>query len=94
MVFHFALPFGVLLSRDIKRSARTLALVAVALLVVRVVDVVWLVAPAFGRTGLAVHVLHVAAVVGIGGLWLAVFVTRLARRPLVPLHDPSLQLTP
>jgi hypothetical protein len=27
---------------------------------------------------------------GVGGIWTAFFISRLKRRPLVPLHDPSL----
>lgn len=90
VAFHFALPFVVLLSRDVKRKARTLAGVAVALVVIRLVDVFWMVAPAFRQTAPSLSWLDLATVVGIGGVWIAVFVRQLAGRPLVPMHDPSL----
>jgi len=89
-VFHFALPFVVLLSREVKQRARTLATVAVALVVMRVVDVFWLVKPAFRPAGFSLHWLDVATVMALGGLWLALVVRHLQEQPLVPLHDPSL----
>jgi hypothetical protein len=89
-VFHFALPFVVLLSREVKRRARTLAVVAVALVVMRVVDMLWLVKPAFQPAGFSLHWLDVATVMALGGLWLALVVRHLEERPVVPLHDPSL----
>ena len=92
VVFHFALPFVLLLSRSLKRRRRTLAGVAVALIVVRFADVFWMITPAFEHRGLALHWLDVAAVVAIGGLWLAFFVRHLASAPVVPLRDPALPL--
>jgi hypothetical protein len=92
IVFHFALPFALLLSRGLKRQKRTLAAVAIALVAVRIMDVFWMVAPAFRPEGLAVHWLDAAALVGIGGLWFALFVRRLSGAPVVPLRDPSLPL--
>src|SRR5436309_6317288 len=43
MLFHFALPFVVLLSRTVKREGRLLVRVAIAVLVVRLVDLWWLI---------------------------------------------------
>jgi hypothetical protein len=92
VVLHFALPFALLLSRDLKRDARRLAALAATLWLVRWVDVWWLVAPAFHPGDLALHWLDLATAVGLGGLWVAHFVRRLAARPLVPLHDPWLRV--
>jgi hypothetical protein len=72
-LFHFVLPFVLLLSRNLKRRARALGLVAAVLFFTGILDVFWLVTPAFFQTGLSVHWLHVAASIGIGGLWLAAF---------------------
>ena len=46
--------------------------------------------PAFSPTGLTVHWLDLAAVIGLGGIWLSVFVRNLEGVPLVPLNDPAL----
>jgi hypothetical protein len=105
VVFHFAAPFALLLSRDLKRSAPRLVLVAVAILIMRLVDLVFLVSPDFDASGvnrhllpaadthgarLFVHWLDVAAPIGIGGVWLWMFLTQLALRPLLPIRDPQL----
>jgi hypothetical protein len=90
ILFHFGLPFVLLLSRTVKRQARTLAALAVALLGVRLADVFWMIAPAFASGGLTLHWLDVTAVLGIGGVWLGLFVWRLAEGPVVPLNDPAL----
>ena len=86
VLFHFALPFLLLLSRDLKRNARTLARGRGLVLVMRVVDLYWLIAP-----DLAGHhgALHGAACIrtgwtwrrrsAIGGLWLVAVRARAAR---------------
>lgn len=97
VVFHFVLPFLLLLSRDLKRDARLLALVAAGVLAVRMVDLFWLVAPNLqgghgdhAPHGLSVHWLDFAAPIGMGGLWIAAFARELANRPLLPLGEPEL----
>jgi hypothetical protein len=87
VVFHFAVPFFLLLSRATKRSARVLTRVAVAILVLRLVDLIWLVEPAFSSS-LRVHWMDFAAPIGIGGIWLAIFCRQLKPWPLLPLNDP------
>jgi len=90
IAFHFALPFFLLLSRRLKRNPRQLAMVALGLVVIRYVDVYWLVTPAFEPGHFAMHILDLTAVVGLGGVWLWTVVWLLADKPLVPLRDPSL----
>ncbi len=89
VLFHFALPFVLLLSRSLKRSARGLATVALLVLLVRFVDMFWLVAPAFDPKAFAVHLIDLAALAAVGGFWLWLFVHQLEGRPLLPLRDPS-----
>jgi hypothetical protein len=91
-VFHFALPFVLLLSRGTKRKVRALAMVAVAMIFMRLIDMFWLVAPAH-RTGLSIHWLDVAAPIGIGGIWVAAFVWQLKGKALLPIYDPRLEET-
>src|SRR5437762_3538213 len=90
IVFHFAVPFVLLLMRFIKRRARVLAAVAAGLMVMSAVDIYWLTVPAFAsdRSGPSFHWTDGAAWLGIGGVWLWGFITYLNRQPLVPLHDP------
>lgn len=88
-LFHFLLPFLLLLSRDLKRSARRLSVVAAVVLVMRWIDVYWLAAPSFGHR-LAPHWLDAATMIGLGGVWVALFVGQLQRRALIPINDPNL----
>jgi hypothetical protein len=96
VVGHFALPFMLLLSRDLKRNSSTLAKVAVAVLAMRLVDLIWLVAPSFVHGDPAadaahhfpIHWMDIAIPVGLVGLWVAVFVRNLRGRTLLPLNDP------
>ena len=62
----------------------------------RLVDVYWLVRPVFTQASASaasarfqVHWLDLAAAVGIGGVWLAVFLWQLEERPLLPVNDPE-----
>jgi drug/metabolite transporter (DMT)-like permease len=87
----FLLPWYLLLFRPLKRNRRTLAAIAGLLVCMQLVNVFWMVEPPFERDGPVVDWLDVFAVVGFGGLWLAVFVWQLAARPLLPAHDPRLQ---
>jgi hypothetical protein len=90
VVFQFFLPFGLLLSSDLKRNGRVLAMVAGAILVMRWLDYVWQVEPAFHERHAAFAWLYLAAPVAIGGVWVFFFVRELKKRPLLPLHDPYL----
>ena len=90
VVCHFILPFLLLLSREVKQQVRYLSLLAVFLLVMRYIDMVWNVDPAFDQGRFRFHWMDVAAGVGVGGIWIAAFVARLRQRPLLPLHDPDL----
>jgi hypothetical protein len=90
VLFHFAVPFALLLSRDLKRNARRLARVAILLLLMRYVDLLWWIAPnslpGF-QGGIWFQWMDIVIPVGIGGIWMAAFVWALRQRPLVPLHD-------
>jgi hypothetical protein len=95
LLFHFALPFALLLSRPLKRNARALATVATLMLVMQVVDVFWLVAPDLvshgeGLAPLRIHWMDAASLVGLGGLWLALFARQALAAPLLPAGEPEL----
>jgi hypothetical protein len=90
VLFHFVLPFLLLLSRGLKRRPRTLGALAAWVLFVRLVDIFWIVRPEFLHPGLDLHWLDFALPVGIGGIWLGVFFSQLRTRPLLPLGEPEL----
>jgi hypothetical protein len=85
---HFVLPFVLLLSRDLKRRPRLLAKVAALVLVMRLIDLVWLVGPMFEHEGFPIHWMDVALPLGLAGVWLFVFARNLRSRALLPLNDP------
>ena len=90
VLFQFVMPFVLLLSYRLKRRARGVATVALMLIVIRFVDVFWIITPAFDPGRLSVHVLDLAAVLALGGFWVWLFVRQLEGRPLLPLRDPTL----
>ena len=88
---HFALPFLLLLSRDLKRNSRLLAGVAIFIMLMRLVDIIWLVAPVFEHHGFPIHWMDVAVPAGLAGVWLFLFARNLRNHPLMPLNDPYLK---
>jgi hypothetical protein len=91
IIFHFFVPFLLLLNRDLKRQGTLLVAVAGWIVVMRFVDLFWLIGPLHGEGPLRVHWVDVAAPIGIGGLWLAMFIWQLRSRALLPLGDPYLK---
>ncbi|HVU12339.1 MAG TPA: hypothetical protein VHD90_13735 [Phototrophicaceae bacterium] len=74
IVLNIAVPFVLLLSRGIKSRVRSLALVALLILIAQFVYVYWLIVPAFGA---AVDGLTLILPIGMCGLWIAAFAYRL-----------------
>ena len=85
-VFGFAVPFAMLLSRPFKRNIRKLVWLAVWMLVIRYIDLFWIIEPNFSKT-LAVTVADIVVPIGIGGIWLWYFFRNLASLPLIPAYD-------
>jgi hypothetical protein len=94
VLFHFAFPFLVLLTRDIKIRAKWLALLAIFILLMRLVDMFFLIGPTPTVSGHAegFHIswMDFVAPVAVGGIWLWYFFGQLLKRPLVPVNDPFL----
>lgn len=90
-LFHFFLPFFLLLFRGVKRRVAALTAMAAMLFVVHILDTYWLVMPTFHQGGVRVSWLDFLTPIGIGGLWVAAFLAFLKAAPLLPQHDPGLQ---
>ena len=90
-VFHFAIPFVLLLARRNKRRKNTLAVIAVSVVLMRFVDLTWLIVPAH-EPSVHIHWLDVVTFISVGGLWLAAFARQLRLRPVLPLNDPEFGL--
>jgi hypothetical protein len=97
ILLHFAFPYLVLLSRDVKRNAKYLAMLAIFILFMRLVDLFYIIAPApmVGSHGeqMGFHIswMDFLAPVAVGGIWLWWFFGELRKRPLVPINDPFLE---
>jgi hypothetical protein len=91
LLLQFVLPFLLLLSRRANRNPRTLVTAATLLVVMRFVDVSWLVLPAFSRGAFRLDWMNLAAPIGLGGLWLALYARNLLARPLLPVNDPGFE---
>jgi hypothetical protein len=86
---HFAVPYALLLSRDLKRDVSRLRVIAAWLVFIRIIDYFWYVAPEF-HDGFNVSLLDVALPIALGGIFVALFAMQLRARPLLPLNDPGL----
>ena len=99
LLFHFALPFSLLLSREVKRQTKTMTAIAGLVIVMRLVDLFWYIGPAgaHGEHALDVpfHVswIDLAAPLGIGGIWISTFLKHLGSHSLMPMRDPLLEET-
>jgi hypothetical protein len=91
VILQFAFPFLILLSRAAKKSASRLAMLAVLILVMRIVDVIWLVEPSFDHGHFHLSWMDIVAPISLGGLWLGMFAWQLQKRPLLPINDPQLE---
>lgn len=91
VVLGFFLPFFLLLFRNVKRKTRSLVIVTVLILLMRLVDMFWTVLPAFGGGKIRLGWMDLALPLGMGGVWFAYFLWQLERMPILPAHDPRME---
>jgi hypothetical protein len=89
LVFHFFVPFFLLLSQDLKRNAKILPKIAMWLILMRLVDLYWMTRPEFTSRAVPTW-LDLVLPIALGGLWLGFFAFNLKQCPLLPLGDPKL----
>ena len=89
VIFHFFVPFFLLLSQDVKRNLKVLPKIAVWLILMRLVDLFWMTRPEFTSRALPTW-LDLVLPIALGGLWLGFFAFNLKQCPLLPLGDPDL----
>jgi hypothetical protein len=90
IVLHFAVPFLLLLFRDVKETGPALLGVALGVLVMRFVDLLWWVEAAFPHNGTSFFwLLDVSAFFALGGVWVWWFARLLRRTSLEPVHGPN-----
>lgn len=89
VIFHFFIPFFLLLSQDLKRRAQIISKIAIWLILMRLVDLFWMTRPEFTSSAVPSW-LDVVLPIALGGLWLGFFAFNLKQCPLLPLGDPHL----
>jgi hypothetical protein len=89
LVFHFAVPFLLLLSQDVKRNARLVSKIAMWMIFMRLVDLFWMTRPEFTTRAMPTW-RDIVIPVALIGLWVGFFAKNLKRLPLLPLGDPKL----
>jgi hypothetical protein len=94
-IFHWLIPFTLLLSRDLKRNKKRLVRVCQWMVFARAFDLFWLIEPNFKDAARNLHfswgiLEYVAVPVAMVAFWVAYFCTQLKSRPLVQTNDPHL----
>jgi hypothetical protein len=87
-LFHFCVPFVILLSRPFKRNIRKLFWLAVWLLFMRFVDLFWIIEPNFSKN-FTVTIADIVVPMAIGCIWIFFYCRNLAALPLLPAYDVS-----
>jgi hypothetical protein len=92
-LFHWLIPFSLLLSRDIKRNKTRMVRVCQWMIFAKAFDLFWLIEPNFKDAARNLHfswgiLEYVAVPVAMVSLWVAYFCTQLKTRPLVQSNDP------
>lgn len=90
-IAHFLVPFFALLSSEIKRNPRTLAVISAWILLWHYLDVYWVVMPALHPEAPAPHWIDLAALAGVGGIAVAYTLWTLRGGYTIPVGDPYLQ---
>lgn len=87
LLFHFIIPFFMLLLRAVKRNPMLLGSVATLILITQLIFMYLQIIPAFPTSGPLDHWMDAIAPLGVGGIWLGCFLLMLRRRPLLPRYD-------
>jgi hypothetical protein len=87
IVFHFFLPFTMLLMRSIKDRPATIGVVAIIILVIRFVAIYWMTQPSFSGPHFYFSWMTIAAWLGIGGFWMFLFLGQLKGQTIIPIHE-------
>jgi len=91
IALHFAIPFLLLLFRDIKLHPVRLQRVAMYLCVICAIDVVWWIEPSMENpSGFPYFLMDIGSIVGIGGLFAIFWIRNLKQRPLFPASQAFL----
>jgi hypothetical protein len=91
VILSFFFPFFLLLFRHVKRRTRSLLIVVFIVLLMRLVDMYWMVLPAFGGGNVRLSWMDIALPLGMAAIWFSYFLWQLQRMPILPIHDPRME---
>jgi hypothetical protein len=94
-LFHWLIPFTMLLSRDLKRNKKRLLRVCQWMVFAKAFDLFWLIEPNFKDAARNLHfsfgiLEYIAVPVALVSFWVAFYATNLKARPVVQTNDPHL----
>jgi hypothetical protein len=94
-MFHWLIPFSLLLSKDIKKNKKRLMRICQWMIFAKAFDLFWLVEPNFKDAARNLHfslgmLEYIAVPVAMTALWVAFYCNQLKSRPLVATNDPHL----
>jgi hypothetical protein len=97
-IFHWLIPFCLLLSRDLKRNKTKMIWLASWMIFARCVDMFWLIEPGYADAAGNLHIhnnigilAYITVPVAVMSLWAAYYLTQLKARPLINLNDPHVE---
>jgi hypothetical protein len=97
-IFHWLIPFCLLLSRDLKRNKRKMIWLTCWMIFARCVDMFWLIEPGYADAAGNLHIhnnigilAYITVPVAVLSLWAAYYLTQLKTRPLINLNDPHVE---
>jgi hypothetical protein len=88
-ILQFGVPLFLLLMRSVKSNPKILVRVAGIVLFMQLVFAFYLVIPPFRAPSLGQHWMELLTPFALGGIWLAYFLDRLRRQPVLALNDPN-----
>jgi hypothetical protein len=91
VIGHFALPFTLLLSSDLKKNYKAIRAVALLVIVMRCAGVFWETVPEFFPEHIHLSLMDATTPIALGGLFVAFFLTNLVKRPLIAPNNPKLE---
>jgi hypothetical protein len=94
-VFHWVIPFTLLLSRDLKRSKSKMIWLCCWMLFARTFDLFWLIEPNFKDAARNLHfsvgiLAYITVPIAVLSVWTYFYLTNLMSRPLMNTNDPHL----
>ncbi len=98
VVFHWVIPFCILLSREFKRSKHKMVWLCVVMIAARFIDMFWLIEPNFNDAASNLHLAgnigilaYITVPISVVACWMVFYLTELMRRPLINLNDPEVE---